>query len=142
MTALAYLYRASTTPLRDWLKGQDIALVGQRVHAGGPGPDPATGQASIALQRVGGTTDNVLDRALFQFDVWAAKGSGHVCETVAMALASLLESTSPGTQVTEGLVFEGATVESAVWLPDPASQTPRFVLTVEVVVKATAPAAA
>lgn len=126
-----YTVAPVTKPLRDWLRGQ-IAAVGQRVYAGGLEKDATL--PAIALERVGGFTTEPLDRPLIQFDVWASKGD--TAETVAMALVSLLLSTAPGTQVAAGLAFMGATVESAVWLPDPASQTPRFVITVEVTTRA------
>lgn len=130
-------YAPATTPLRDWLRAQDVAgIVGTDVYIGGvPG---GAGWPAIALSRVGGFTDAPFDRPLFQFDCWSdppPDGSGAEAETVAMALLTLLESTGR-TAISAGVLFLGATGQSPVWLPDPASNQPRYVVTAEVTLKA------
>lgn len=119
--------------LRDWLKSQNVAgLVGAHVYVGGL-PTGTTG-SSIELFRVGGITDGPVDRPLIQFNVRASTGS--VCEQIVAALLELLESTGP-TALSAGLVFMGvASVAAPIWSPDLPGDTPRYVLTVEVAVKA------
>jgi hypothetical protein len=128
--------RSITAPLRDWLRTQNVAGVdgsGDQVYAGGL-PTGTTG-GSIVLFRVGGQTDGPIERPLIQFDVRAATGSA--AEAIAAALLALLESTQAGTALTSTLHFMGcASVTEPIWSPDQPGDTPRYVITVELAVKA------
>lgn len=132
-----------TNAIRDWLRAQpvivsafgtDTGLGKPAVYAGGL---PATTAYPAArIQRVGGSPDGPLDRPLIQFDVFGAVRTGDTAETAAAVLVSLLESTRAGTVLEAGLLFMGASVESALWSPDPTSDQPRMVITAEITVKA------
>lgn len=128
--------RSITGPLRDWLRTQNIAGVdasGDQVYAGGL-PTGTTG-GSIVLFRVGGITDGAIERPLIQFDVRADTGSA--AEALAAALLTLLESTQASTALTSTLHFMGvASVTEPIWSPDQPGDTPRYVITVELAVKA------
>lgn len=125
--------RAVSVPLRDWLRAQSIAGVAGQVYVGGL-PTGTTG-GSIVLFRVGGLTDGPIDRPLIQFDVRAVTGSA--AEAIAAALLTLLESTPASTALTSTLHYMGAaSVADPIWSPDQPGDTPRYVLTVELAVKA------
>lgn len=132
-----------TIPLRDWFReqatvisafGTDTALAVPAFYAGGI---PATAAwPAAAMFRVGGAPDGPLDRPLFQFDVVGDLRSGDAAETAAAVLISLLESTPASTPLAADLHFMGASVESALWSPDPGTDQPRIVITSEITVKA------
>lgn len=125
--------RPVSVPLRDWLRTQSISGVAGQVYVGGL-PTGTTG-GSIVLFRVGGITDGAIDLPLIQFDVRAATGSA--AEVIAAALLTLLESTPASTPLTSNLHFMGAaSVADPIWSPDQPGDTPRYVLTVELAIKA------
>lgn len=129
------LIRPAMTGLRDWLRAQNVGgVVGNHVYVGGLPTDAA--RPCIAIQRVGGSVDDtVLDRALVQFTTHAPTGA--TAETVDAALRSLLASTPAGTQLAAGLHLMGtAEAAAGLWVPDPDSNEPRVISTVETTVRA------
>lgn len=129
------LIRPAMTGLRDWLRAQNIGgVVGARVYVGGLPTDAV--RPCIAIQRVGGTVDDTaLDRALVQYETHAATGAQ--AETVDAALRSLLASTRAGTQLVAGLHLMGtAEAAAGLYVPDPDSNEPRVITTVETTVRA------
>ena len=140
MGALAITYPTATMgPIRDWLRTQDATLgASTRVYVGGVPRtiDPATDGKTIALQRVAGGGDQYspLMLPIVQFDCWASTGPD--AEALANALEGLLTSTAHGTVLESGVAaFAGARIDSVVWLPDPDSDTPRYVVTALVAIK-------
>lgn len=132
----ATLYRAPVTaPLRDWLRTHLTTSPAQQIYAGGL-PSGTSG-SSVALFRVGGITDGAIDRPLIQFDLRAT--TAPLAEALVADLLQLLESTDPGTALGSDLQFMGvASVAGPIWSPDLPGDTPRFVVTVELAVKALA----
>lgn len=116
--------------LRTWLRLQsDItAVVGTRVWFGIP--EGATFPL-IDLQRVGGGPQEgeaPLDDALIQFDCWGAGKNKAQAWAVTAALLGVLESMTPQ-QLAAGVYGYGVSVESVIFLPDPANSQARYVVT-------------
>lgn len=115
-----------------------VAVVGQRVFFGVPKGAVEATFPLITVSRVGGgddAGDAPLDVAMVQLDCWGGiDGSGNGRKAEATALVNTLRSTLRavnGTQVGTVTLF-GVNVESVVWLPDPNSDRPRYVVTAEV----------
>lgn len=76
----------------------------------------------IRLQRIGGTDD----RALIQFDVWAAN-KAQAADAAAL-LATAADNLSR--YVSGGTLLHGAAVEGVSWQPDDEGNAPRYVVDV------------
>jgi hypothetical protein len=126
--------------LRDWLREQPSlqALVARRVFFGVP--RNARQWPLVTVQRVGGAEDiseAPVDRALVQIDVWGeidGSGNGDKAGTTAVvnALRSLLGSVKHRTPLNATVDALGVTVAGVAWVPDPADDRPRYVVTAEV----------
>lgn len=99
-----------------WLKA-NVPLAGNRVFAG---YNSAAAQPQVVVQRIAGPDD----AALVQCDVWAPYRSN-----AAVAAAQLASAASSLALFDSGNVrLKGAAVESIRWLPDPESDTPRYIV--------------
>lgn len=126
--------------VRDYLRGDDAVapVFGSRVFFGVSGD--VWPQAIV--RRVGGgddTSEVPLDIALVQVDVWGPLRNKALTtdakNVVRSALHGIRSLTRPAED--EPTVLHGATVISDVWLPDPATDRPRYALTVEVTARTT-----
>lgn len=117
--------------LRTWLRAHPVVgpLVGNKhVFFGVPPGDPLP-LPMIIVERIGGSPvggDVQLDTANVSFSVWAKTkdSASRVERAVCQALVSM------GSEALDAnTVGYGASVFSRVWLPDPDSNTPRYVVT-------------
>lgn len=123
------------TLVQRWLKASALAAVyltrpdgGISIYKAMPKASPLP---SIVLTRVGGApaphSDVGEDVARISFDCWAA--SREVAVDLAMILAGELEMLAPMGGYVDGLSrLAVAEVVSWIWLPDPASDTSRYVV--------------
>lgn len=115
------------------------ALVGQRVFFGVPKNAKADDFPLVTVARVGGSQEpgpTPVDNALVQVECWGtftAGGNGDKAAATALlnAVRSALDVTQPVTPTT-GQTILGADSGTVVWLPDPDTDRPRYVLTAEV----------
>jgi hypothetical protein len=136
-------YTEPLTPLRDWLRGLDLAakvyVIGQgglpaEAFRGGDDAADLVGTV-LALTRAGGGTDFPYDRPLIQFDCWAPRaGAATVAGDLAAALCTELEQPGLyGPVPLADLWLISAAVNSNI----PVSSThPRHVVTADVTVQA------
>lgn len=125
--------------LRTWLRTvPDItAQVSTRVFFGIPRDSAGVATTSfplITLQRVGGgpqSGEAPLDNALVQIDCWGAIGNKAQAWAVAKAVMDTLESLTPR-EIATGVYAYGASVDSVIFLPDPADSRARYVVTASV----------
>lgn len=122
--------------LRDWVRARPTItpLVAPNFVALGATRGTST---SIGIRRVAGAegaSDVPTDDALFQFDCWAETESdaADVRDAVIGVFAGL--TTTP---FTASVLCTGALVVGQQWLPDPDTDTPRYVVTVRVLLVAT-----
>ena len=97
----------------------------------------------LTLRRVGGAPDAgeaPVDVALISFECWGR--TKQEAAAVAAALKSAAESVAAGTPMGADVICYGASVELELWLPDPKTDRPRYVVDVAFTVKATAAEAA
>lgn len=128
-------YSDVETLVQRWLKGKDLAVMHLTRPDGGINIFKAMPKASplpsIVLTRVGGAparrSDLPEDVARISFDCWAA--SRDVAVDMSMRLVDELESLAPlgGFADGPGRLVAAETV-SWIWLPDPTSDTPRYVV--------------
>jgi hypothetical protein len=138
MTTMTVTYAPVIGALRDYLRtvASVTALVGQRVYVGGLPKNPAVPVTpAVVVSRVGGTMVPPVDQALVQFDCWAVSGSD--AEQLAVTVAGVLDSVAGSTILVSGVRFKGASIVSVNWLPDPASDLPRYIVTAQVVAATT-----
>lgn len=117
-----------------WLQG--TALAADLTRPGGgvnifKAMPKAAPLPSIVLSRVGGApargSDVPEDIARISFDCWAA--SRGQANAISLGLVFLLEELAPtGGYVEGGSRLAVAETVSWLWLPDPASDTPRYVV--------------
>jgi hypothetical protein len=121
MVAEAYVAVDVEAAVRTWVRSRGFtAFFGVNNHGAFP---------QVVLWKVRGTSDG----SLIQFDVWG--GTKADAAQAAGALASALSGMS--TYDTNGVRLHGAdVVNDGQWLPDPATDKPRYV--VEATVTATA----
>lgn len=133
MSIHTLVWAEPTTALRDWLRGASAItdLVGQKVYANGL-PDGATLPA-LVITRIGGGPSLPIDIGLYQFDCWASTGSG--AKALVDALVVQLYSTPSGAAA--GAVTYGGAADDPeiLWQPDDLGNTPRYVVTVQIVTK-------
>jgi hypothetical protein len=127
--------------MRTWLRTIPAvtAVVAQRVFFGVPKAAVEATFPLVVVQRVGGGDDASeapIDVALIQLDCWGSLGANGIgdkasatrlCNAVRSACRSFW-----GPQLVPGVDAAGITVQSVIWLPDPANDRPRYSLTVEV----------
>ena len=101
-----------------WAKAT-VPLAGARVYSG---YNSAAAQPQVVVQRIAGPDDN----CTMQFDVWAAGRT----EAAAAAAQLATQVTYLSRFVSGNVVLKDATVESIRWLPDPESDTPRYIVDV------------
>jgi len=127
-----YTYLAPTKPLRDFLRLSTFAAL-----VGGVGATTARIFAStlpggcdvpaVAFHRIGGTADNTVEWAMFQWDVYGT--TPEEAESTCAALATFLATTPPKTRLSSTLVFEGpAQIIDTMYLPVQINRAPRQVL--------------
>jgi hypothetical protein len=127
--------------IRSWLRDQLAvrAVVGNRVFFGVPKAATEATFPLVTVQLVSTVPDPSeapIDRSLIQIDCWGsldASGNGQKAAATALVntIWALLHSITQPTPMGTVTVF-GANVESVTWLPDPANDRPRYVLTAEV----------
>lgn len=131
----AVLRRAVMKPLRDWLATQSTAA-GTRIYVGSL-PKTPTYPAAVIGRTGNGAPIELLDSLLVQIDAWAATGAA--AEALAAEIQQTLEQAKPGTRlgaVSDGVQLMGAEALSLLDLPDPDTNQPRYVLTIDLAVKA------
>jgi hypothetical protein len=102
-----------------WVKAVLPATFGTRVFSG---YNSAAAQPQVVVQRIAGPDD----ACYIQFDVWAVGRS-----EAALAAAQLATMVSALARFVSGnVLLKDATVESIRWLPDPESDTPRYIVEV------------
>jgi len=122
--------------LRDWLRAAPavVALVGTRTYLGAlplGSPLPA-----LVVSRVGGGMDGyTYDAAMIQVEAWAASGSQ--AETLITTAVTVLGSQLP-TVLSPSAQLMGARLNALLWYPDPDTDIPRYIATVDVDVRAVA----
>lgn len=97
----------------------------------------------VTLKRAGGASDEgeaPLDVALISFECWGR--TKQEAAAVAAAVKSAAESVAAGTPMGAEMTCYGASVELDLWLPDPRTDRPRYLVDVAFTVKATAAEAA
>lgn len=112
------------------------ALVATRVFYGIPKATPVWPLVTVA--RIGGgddASDAPVDEGVLQVDCWgtiSTSGYGQKlpCTQLKNAVRSALRSFTGGVLAT-GVYAGGITVQSDIWLPDPADDRPRYSLIVE-----------
>jgi hypothetical protein len=123
---------------KEWLAGTSVAPLVMKngkpmifeAMPKGTASNPAPPMPVIVLQRVGGAPlplDPYVDQARISFQVWAKQRSQ--AKAIAIALIAELESiiyTGP-VDTSKGRL-ESATTVNNVWMPDPASDTSRYVV--------------
>ena len=123
--------------LRDWLRAASAvtALVGTRTYLGAlplGSPLPA-----LVVSRVGGGMDGyTYDAAMIQVEAWAASGSQ--AETLITAAVTVLASAPEATALNASAQLMGARLNALLWFPDPDTDIPRYIATVDVDVRAVA----
>ena len=140
MATLTVTYKPTIGAVRDYLRTvpELVAQVGTRIYVGGLPKNPANPVLpAVVVTRVGGAMVPPVDQALVQFDCWATTGSA--AEQLAVSVAGVLDSTPGSTLLTTGVRFKGAQITSVNWLPDPASDLPRYIVTAQVVAATTSP---
>lgn len=133
--------------LRTWMRTLPsvIAIVGQRVFFGVPKNAVDATFPLVTVSRVGGGDaegEAPVDQALVQVECWGSiDGSGNGRKAQATALVNAVRSefrAVNGSTVLSGTTIAfGINVESVVWLPDPDSDRPRYVVTAEVIAMVT-----
>ena len=126
--------------LRAWLRADTglQALVVQRVFFGIPRQDPVF--PLVVVARVGGSEllgeETPVDYALLQIECWGSLlengGSKAQAFAVAQAVQVALSTIRQPTLLTTGVKALSATVQALLWAPDPDTDQPRYLLTVEV----------
>jgi Protein of unknown function (DUF3168) len=117
--------------MRDYLRADAslAALVGNRVFFGIP---DRVAFPLVTVTRVSGGDDPStipIDRPLLQLDCWGRKGNKTEAFNVAAAVRDALFAISNTTSGTA--LLYGASVIGGVFFPDPETDQPRYVLTVE-----------
>jgi hypothetical protein len=88
----------------------------------------------IQVSRVGGAPTDIADEATISFTVNAA--TRPQCKDITLALLdALLAIPYAGSVVTTKGVLEAAHIISNLWFPDPVSDTPRYIVDVDVVTR-------
>lgn len=137
-----------TVPLRDWLRehADIVAAVGEdtngtvQVYAGGfPEAVDLTSGPAVAFSTAGGLDGGtVLDRPFVRFTVEAE--TGPAAETAAYTLRAVLAHAGGealGLAAAPSLVrLAGADTAPPLWVPDPDTNRPRFVVTSTLTVQA------
>ena len=137
-----------TAPLRDWLREQTdlVAVVGTdtngtvQVYAGGfPDAVDLTSGPAVALSTAGGLDGGTaLDRPFVRFTVEAETATA--AEAAAFTLRQVLDHAAGealGLSATpSGVRLVGADTAPPLWIPDPDTNRPRFVVTTTLTVQA------
>jgi hypothetical protein len=115
-----------------------VPLVSNRVYFGIPvGADKAAKLwPLITVTRIGGGQDSSeapIDLALIQIDVWGSLRKKQETWAVVAQVRSVLEGVRGNTALDGTVTAFGAEVVSVAFLPDPASDRPRYVITTQVV---------
>lgn len=121
--------------LRNWPALNDI--IDRRVFFGVPKKDARF--PMLTIMRVGGgddTSEAPVDNALIQVQVWGrvpTEGGGKAeCTHMALLVRQALSELRSRTSVTTDVDLCGATVANVVWVPDPADDRPRYIVTATV----------
>lgn len=110
-------------------------LAGEGVHVAGRVPNPLPAVPLVVLRRSGGSeTSIVIDRPRIDAQVW------HDDEPAAAALATQVRTWLLGAPGRVPRVRAATTFAGLIPIPDPESNRPRYLLTVELAVRGEAPA--
>jgi hypothetical protein len=105
-----------TTPIRDWLRGQSLA-VSTRVYCDGFPKNLV--MPACAFSRIGGPISNVFDLGLYQFDIRAETmpaAKTAAAELMTLLLSTFEEELSPSPN---GVRMGGASIASSLPIIDP-----------------------
>lgn len=122
---------------KSWLLGTSVAaLVAGKVFMAMPTGSPVP---SVVLSRVGGSpprgSDVPVDFARISFSIWAS--TRPQAKDITKALVGEIESIAyTGAVDTPAGRIDGAEVINWLWLPDPVSDTPRYIVDAQLVVRA------
>lgn len=116
------------------------AIVGTHVFFGVPRKATEDTFPLVIVQRVGGGDDPSevpIDVALVQIDCWGGiddSGNGKKAEAASLlnAVRNAFFAIRGRTALSPTVDAAGITVQSVVWLPDPANDRPRYSVTAEV----------
>lgn len=133
--------------LRTWMRtlASITTIVGQRVFFGVPKGAVEATFPLVTVSRIGGGDDPgeaPVDRALVQVECWGSidsSGNGRKSQATALvnAVRSEFRAVNGSTVLSGTTIAFGINVESAVWLPDPDSDRPHYVVTAEVIAMVT-----
>lgn len=114
-------------PVRDWLRTQNLDVIGQRVYLGAP-TDATYPLIDITLVDGGVDTNVALATPLFQFSVWGDGPGADRAELqgIAWALVALIQATDYAESLTHALM--GATVNVGPVPRYDADGTPRYLI--------------
>jgi len=135
MVSEATLYAPWLVGLRNWLRADAsvVALVGARTYVGAlplGAPLPA-----LVIARVGGgmAGTDTYDHALVQVEAWAAGGAA--AESLIATVVAALGTAPEMTALTATAQLMGADLNALVWAPDPDTDTPRYIATMDIDVR-------
>ena len=116
--------------MRTWLRAQPAiaAHVASRVFLGVP---DTTTYPLITITRIGGVEDRSdapIDQAALRFTVWGQLRDRKGCTDCYRALRGVLHSMAGPTPLDANTRGFGATIDSVLYLPDPADNRPRYVI--------------
>lgn len=134
---LPRVYADAEDIAKAWLAGTSVApLVNGKIFMAMPVGSPLP---SIVLSRVGGSpaagSDVPADLARISFAIWAAQRAQ--AKAITAALVSEIESLAyTGAVDTPAGRLDAAEVINVLWLPDPVSDKPRYIVDARMVVRA------
>lgn len=120
--------------LRDWPGLDDI--IDRRVFFGVPKSATESQFPMITVFRVAGSEDGgeaPVDLATVQVQVWGSRSGGkRECTTMLNLVRQAFSELRARTHVTDDVDLFGATVQNVTWVPDPADDRPRYIVTAQV----------
>lgn len=134
---LPRVYADAEDVAKNWVLGTSVApLVNGKIFMAMPKGSPLP---SVVLSRVGGSppagSDVNDDLARISFIIWAAQRAQ--AKAITAALISEIESLAyTGAVDTPAGRLDAAQVVNVLWLPDPVSDTPRYIVDARMVVRA------
>ncbi|HYJ33833.1 MAG TPA: DUF3168 domain-containing protein [Candidatus Binatia bacterium] len=134
---LPRVYVDAEDVVKSWLLTTSVApLVSNKIYMAMPKGTPLP---SVILSRVGGSpqagSDVPADEARISFDIYASQRPQ--AKAITAALVSEIESLAYlDAVVTPVGRLDAAEVINVLWLPDPVSDTPRYIVDARMVVRA------
>lgn len=133
---MSYVIPDVAKGVRDWIRTLGT-LAGERVWFSA---DPRAETPYVLVREVGTipeTSDAPIVHRMLQIDVVDSPRQRTRAFAVEAAIEGALLALRQATLLSADVVSYGASVQSVLYLPDPASAAPRFSITVEVTAKST-----